>query len=136
MEKKNLKITSINELKNVANGELVELPGFTADTTFVARLKRPSLLVMAKAGKIPNSLLSQVNVLFTGGISTSMEKSEKNNKALIDLYDVMEIICKESFVEPTYDELVENGITLTDQQIIAIFMYTQRGVKSLENFRS
>lgn len=129
-----LKITSIEELKKVANGELVELPGFTEGVKFVARLKRPSMLAMAKMGKIPNSLLDSANKLFVG-VGNVMNNKSSNNDALIELFDIIEIICQESFVEPTYQELKDNGIELTDQQKLAVFAYTQRGVKSLENFR-
>ena len=130
----NLKVTSIDELKKMSSGELVELPGFVDGTSFVVRLKRPSLLIMAKTGKIPNGLLAQTNKLFTGGLNSVTKNSD--DEMLTELYNILEIVCKESLVEPTYNELVENGIELTDQQLLAIFSYTQRGVKSLENFRS
>lgn len=129
-----LKITSIEELKKVANGELVELPGFAEGVKFIARLKRPSMLAMAKSGKIPNSLLDSANKLFVG-VGNVVNNKSSNNDALTELYDIIEIICQESFVEPTYKELKDNGIELTDQQKLAVFTYTQRGVKSLENFR-
>lgn len=130
----NLKVTSIEELKKISKGELVELPGFVDGTNFVVRLKRPSLLIMAKSGKIPNGLLPQTNKLFTGGLNSVTKGND--DEMLTELFNILEIVCKESLVEPTYDELVENGIELTDQQLLAIFSYTQRGVKSLENFRS
>ena len=131
-----LKVTSIAELKKMANGEVVELPGFTDGTTFVARLKRPSMLAMAKTGKIPNNLLGAANKLFIGvGNVLNQNNSKANNDALAELFDIIEIICEECFVEPTYKDLKDNGIELTDQQKLAVFTYTQRGVKSLESFR-
>lgn len=131
-----LKITSIAELKKMANGEVVELPGFTDGTTFVARLKRPSMLAMAKMGKIPNNLLGAANKLFIGvGNVLNQNNSKANSDALAELFDIIEIICEECFVEPTYKDLKDNGIELTDQQKLAVFTYTQRGVKSLESFR-
>ena len=131
-----LKVTSIAELKKMANGEVVELPGFTDGTTFVARLKRPSMLAMAKTGKIPNNLLGAANKLFIGvGNVLNQNNSKANSDALAELFDIIEIICDECFVEPTYKDLKDNGIELTDQQKLAVFTYTQRGVKSLESFR-
>lgn len=131
-----LKVTSIAELKKMANGEVVELPGFTDGTTFVARLKRPSMLAMAKTGKIPNNLLGAANKLFIGvGNVLNQNNSKANSDALAELFDIIEIICEECFVEPTYKDLKDNGIELTDQQKLAVFTYTQRGVKSLESFR-
>lgn len=131
-----LKVTSIEELKKMAKGELVELPGFIDGTQFVARLKRPSMLAMAKTGKIPNNLLGAANKLFVGVGNVLNQNGKNNDDALNELFDIIEIICEESFVEPTYDDLKKNGIELTDQQKLAVFTYTQRGVKSLENFRS
>lgn len=132
-----LKVTSIEELKKIANGEIVELPGFTDGTNFVARLKRPSMLALAKTGKIPNNLLGAANKLFIGvGNVLNSTQNKKNDDALSELFDIIEVICEEAFVEPAYNELKENGIELTDQQKLAVFTYTQRGVKSLENFRS
>lgn len=132
-----LKVTSISELKKMANGEIVELPGFTDGTTFVARLKRPSMLALAKSGKIPNNLLGAANKLFIGvGNVLNSNNNKNNDDALSELFDIIEVICEECFVEPSYKELKDNGIELTDQQKLAIFTYTQRGVKSLENFRN
>lgn len=132
-----LKVTSIAELKKMANGEIVELPGFTDGTTFVARLKRPSMLALAKSGKIPNNLLGAANKLFIGvGNVLNSNNNKNNDDALSELFDIIEVICEECFVEPSYKELKDNGIELTDQQKLAIFTYTQRGVKSLENFRN
>ena len=132
-----LKVTSIEELKKMAKGEVVELPGFTDGTTFVARLKRPSMLAMAKTGKIPNNLLGSANKLFVGVSNVlNPNNSKASNDALTELFDIIEIICEECFVEPTYKDLKDNGIELTDQQKLAVFTYTQRGVKSLESFRS
>lgn len=132
----NVKVTSIEELKKMANGEVVELPGFTDGTTFNARLKRPSMLALAKLGKIPNNLLGAANKLFVGVGSVLQNNGKGNDDALTELFDIIEVICEESFVEPTYKQLKDNGIELTDQQKLAVFTYTQRGVKSLENFRS
>ncbi|MBO7695445.1 MAG: hypothetical protein J6T10_22700 [Methanobrevibacter sp.] len=134
-EEKVLKVTSIDELREISNGELVELPGFTSGTTFVARLKRPSMLGLVKTKRIPNSLLNEANKLFSGGVSKVTNTGIDNDKTMEQLMNILEIICEESFIEPTYKDLKENNIELTDEQLMAIFSYTQRGLKSLENFR-
>lgn len=130
----NLKITSIEELKEAMNGEIVELPAFDNNHRFVARLKRPSMLGMVESGNIPNSLLVQANGLFVSGPST-MVSNKMDENMMKDMRVIMEAICEESFVEPTYKQLKENGIKLTDEQYMFIFNYSQRGVKALENFR-
>lgn len=127
-----MKVTSIKDLREYAKGAVVELPEFAEGQPFVARLKRPSIMDMARSGKIPNALLVRANELFTN--SAGLNPSEEN--MMSELMDVMEAIAAESFVEPTYQEIKESGITLTDQQLMAVFNYTQNGVKALENFRT
>lgn len=127
-----MKITSIKDLREYAKGAIVELPEFAEGQPFVARLKRPSIMDMARSGKIPNALLVRANELFTN--SAGLNPNEEN--MMSELMDVIESIATEAFVEPTYQEIKESGITLTDQQLMAVFNYTQNGVKALENFRT
>lgn len=129
-----LKVTSISELKKMSLGEIVELPSFSENNKFFARLKRPSLLNMLKSGKIPNTLLSTANNLFESGIQKAID--EDDNGTLNALFDVLTIICEESFVEPKYNDLIKEGIELTDEQIMFVFNYSQNGVKALDSFRS
>lgn len=127
-----MQITSIEELVKSTKGEIVELPRFSNSTPFYARLKRPSLMNLVKKGKIPNQLLTSANSLFTkgaGGLNT-MDKDMLDN-----LFTVMELICEESFVEPSYTQLREAGIELTDEQMLFVFSYAQNGVQELNSFR-
>lgn len=127
-------ITSIEQLKEYMQGAIVRLPDFADGQEFYARLKRPSLLGMVKCGKIPNSLLTKTNELFVD--SESVGDNMQDEKLLSDMFDIMEIIAGETLVEPTFEELKENGIELTDQQMMFLFSYSQRGVNTLEQFRN
>ena len=126
-------ITSLSDLQSYSNGTIVRFPDFAEGQPFVARVKRPSMLMLAKMGKIPNALLNSATQLFTKG-GSGMDT--KNGKTLSDIYDICEVIVKASLVQPTYDEIIDSGMTLSDDQVMAIFNYTQSGVKALENFRS
>lgn len=126
-------ITSLSDLQSYSNGTIVRFPDFAEGQPFVARVKRPSMLMLAKMGKIPNALLNSATQLFTKG-GSGMDT--KNGKTLSDIYDICEVIAKASLVQPTYDEIIDSGMTLSDDQVMAIFNYTQSGVKALENFRS
>ena len=132
MDEKVIKITSIDELRVYKEGEVVELPPFAKNQPFCARLKRPSVLSLAKSGKIPNELLTSANALFEKG-SNSFNSSDK--EMLRKLFEVMEVICESSFLEPTYQEIKDAGIELTDEQIMFVFGYAQHGVRQLTNFR-
>ena len=129
MEEK--KITTIEELAEYSFGEVVELPPFGPDRPFVARMRRPSLLALAKTGKIPNTLLNQANKLFFGDKGNS--KIEED--ALKQTMGVIDILCEASFIEPKYSELRQAGIELTDQQYLFVFNYTQKGINDSSNFR-
>ena len=132
VNREQLVVTSIEQLKQYAQGEVIELPPFAPRQPFVAKLKRPSLLAMAKNGKIPNNLLVKTNELFMND-GTAVNASDDN--MLKEIFSVIDTIAEEVFVQPTYKEIKEAGIELTDEQMLFIFNYTQTGVKNLENFR-
>lgn len=125
-----LQITSLDQLAQYSQGQVVQFPDFGEGQPFVARIRRPSMLALAKTGRIPNSLLNTANGLFSGkGLS------EKNKSALSDLFQILDVICEDCFLEPTYHDLKEAGVELTDEQLMFIFNYTQKGTKALETFR-
>ena len=117
-----MKITKLEDLKKFNDGEVVELPAFDDSTPFVARLKRPSLLALCKAGAIPNQLLGAAQEIFEG-----RQKSNIKNYA-----DVLDVIISQALIEPAYDDVKD---VLTDMQRMAIFAYTQSGIKGLLPFR-
>lgn len=125
-------VTSLEQLKQYVNGNIVRLPDFAEGQPFIAKLKRPSILGMAKRGKIPNSLLVKTNELFVQSGSLDTEE----NSMMQEIYDVIDLIADETFVEPTYKEIKSTGIELTDEQMMFIFNYSQQGVKALESFRT
>ena len=126
-----LKITSIQDLQRYANGSVVELPPFAEGQPFVARIRRPSMLALVKSGKVPNALLSTANSLFLqGGVDS------KDEATMSQLFDMFDIICESCFLEPTFQQLKDAGIELTDDQYMFIFQFSQQGVKALDSFRS
>lgn len=126
------KVTSIEELRAAASGTIVELPPFAEGHPFYARLRRPSMLALVKGGKIPNELLTSANTLFVKGAG-SMNTLDED--LLNRLFGVMDVLCEAAFVEPTYAQIKEAGIQLTDEQITFIFGYSQNGVRELNSFR-
>ena len=125
------KVTSIQDFIKQSQGEVVELPGFTSEPVFVI-LKRPSLLGLVIQGKIPNALLTRTNELFSNDVG--IDPTDDNMMG--ELSEVLELIAGESFVEPTYQEIKDAGVELTDEQLMAVFNYSQKGIKGLESFRT
>ena len=124
-------ITSLKTLQEYAEGQVVELPPFGEGQPFVARICRPSMLILAKSGKIPNELLDTANNLFVNG----KPDIKKDLDVLSTVYDLLEVFCEACFLEPTYQELKDIGLQLTDEQLMFVFNYAQTGVRALEPFR-
>lgn len=122
-------VTDFSKLKKISDSKIVELPAFGDGTKFIAKLRRPSMLKLCKSGKIPNSLLNQATALFT-------DSNASRKVSITEIYDICEIICESAFVNPSYEEIKASGIELTDEQVMAVFQYTQGGVKALEKFRN
>ena len=130
MEYTNHQPTSIQDLVSYSQGQIVKLPDFSEGQPFYVRLRRPSMLSLMSNGKIPNSLVITANRLFNG-----KGMDDRNENSMSEVLQLLEVICESAFVEPSYKELKEAGVHLTDQQYMAVFNYTQEGVKALEPFR-
>lgn len=135
MEEK--KVCTLEDLKKAFGGEIVELPGTSSDyPTITVRLRRPSLLDMVKKGKIPNDLLEEANGLFAKGAQGMALSNVHNSDMMKNLCDILDVICEAAFVEPTYNDIKSAGIVLTDEQLLAVFNYTQNGVDALKQFHT
>ena len=128
----NIKVTSIDQLKLMSGGEIVKLPPFIQGQDFYAKLRRPSMLKLVQSGQIPNSLLRTANMLFSGGVNEELDRDDEFMK---DMFDLIDVLAGAVFVEPSWSELKQAEIELTDEQYMFIFNYTQEGVKQLEPFR-
>lgn len=123
-----MSITKIDEIKAK---QIIEVPlrGWGIDDVFNVKLKNFSLLEVASKGKIPNPLIGPVLGLFQGkGMEIETVEGLKTFKEVVDFF------CDVCLVEPTYKELKDNGINLTDDQRNAIYNFATRGAKSLIPF--
>lgn len=127
-----MKVTSMADLQAYSQGTIVRFPDFGEGQPFVARVRRPSMLVLAKSGKIPNSLLNTANQLFAKGGSGL---DEDDTKMLGQTYELMEMIAESALIEPSLADIKKAGMELSDDQMMAIFNYSQNGIKALESFR-
>ena len=127
-----IKVTSIDQLKLMSGGEIVKMPPFIQGQDFYAKLRRPSMLKLVQSGQIPNSLLRTANMLFSGGVDKELDRDDEFMK---DMFDLIDVLAGAVFVEPSWTELKNADIELTDEQYMFIFNYTQEGVKALEPFR-
>ena len=125
-------ITSIEDLEKYANGVILRFPDFSDGQPFVAKVKRPCLLAMVKSGRIPNQLLKTAEELFQGKLNTASKKGD--GEGLKNLMEICEIFAEASLVQPTYQQIKDAGMELTDAQLMAFFNYSQMGAKALKRF--
>lgn len=130
-----LRPTALSDIEKYKSGTMVELPPFGEGQPFIARLSRPSMLRLVKTGQIPNSLLNQATALFAKG-SNALNGGDKGSASVNDLFDVIEVVVESALLEPTLKDIRSVGMELSDDQLMAIFTYTQQGVKALEKFRT
>ena len=130
---KDLKISNINDLLKAKEGEVVQLPPFNGDVPFVARVKQPSLVKLIAGNSFPNELLTLAHAVFEGD-EKPLQKEMKTAKGLDKVYRTMEILAESALVEPTYQELKDAGIELTDLQLSSLMAYCQKGVEILKYF--
>lgn len=121
----------MDQFMNYAGGSELELPGFVAGENITVLVKRPSLIGLAASGKIPNPLLGVAAKLF----QSNLVETANDGKSFKDMAAVMNIIAKESLVEPSFKELEDAGVSLTDAQIVSLYTYAQTGVNTLKTFR-
>ena len=122
-------VTSLENLKKLSEGQEVELPGWDEEP-FICKLKRPSLLGLVEGGQIPNPLLNAAYILFNGA------KTQKDVLNLKEQKEILDIVARAAMVEPTYQQLKDIGLELTDLQLLDIYNFTQLGVRSLISFRT
>ena len=122
-----LKAITIEELKKVKT-QIIQISDFSGEGTFNVEVRRPSLLTLATSGNIPNELIGDVNDLFFG-------KKEEKDIEMSKLKEIYDGIVKATLVSPTFEELKENDIQLTEVQIGELYKYVVGGVKELKYFR-
>ena len=119
----NLQVTSLEKLKQVKQTQIVSLGKFEDGTELIAELKRPDMLAF-------------ITEVFNG-------KTETVNKATIDgdvtalkqLGELLEFLCEETLVNPSYKEIKEIGLTLPLEMKTTILTYVQAGIDGLKSFR-
>ena len=114
-------------LDAIKTSKIETIPGWFGETVEV-ELKRPSILALAAAGAIPNPLMKTARKLFYSGINPDGGDLAEEGRVLLE-------VAKAALVKPSFDELEAAGIELTDEQLIAIFQFTQLGAKALDRFR-
>ncbi len=118
---------SMYSLSDIKTSQVAAIPGWCGDTVEF-ELRRPSLLALAARGAITNPLMKTARKLFYSGLSPDSGDLEEEGRVLLE-------IARAALVSPSFEELEAHGIELTDEQLVAIFQFTQLGAKALDRFR-
>ncbi|MGL5507638.1 MAG: hypothetical protein ACRDB0_07035 [Paraclostridium sp.] len=131
-----MQVTSLEQLKQIKQYEVIELPPFNDGTPFIAEVKRPNLMNLVASKKIPNTLLSSAMSIFKGGVGGAATEAMEDAKALAELAGLMNVLAENTLVNPSCKDLKEANIELTEAQLVDIMNYMQGGVKALSTFRN
>jgi len=126
-------VTPLETIRLASRGKLVEIPGFAPGEVFRVRLRQPNLLTLVKLNRISNPLLAQILDAERRGVKPESGVTPEQIRMKAELDDVF---CEAAMVEPTYQELKECGVELTQEQMNKIVSFAQGGVAALESFRS
>lgn len=137
--------TSIDDLKRIGAQEQT-LPPFADGTPFVAKLKKVSIIDVARTGRIPNPLIKSIMQTIENKSTekSEQERQEENDNLEQELLndenaskslDFMMAVVETSLVSPTYKQIQDCGVSLTDEQIFAIFSYALGDMSVLSSFR-
>jgi hypothetical protein len=122
-------VTNILEAAGRYGAREVALPGWEQGCEFACKLRRPGLVNMAEAaGFVPNPLLNAIEELFFPAGGQTKLPPDQQARALYE-------IARYALTEPTMEELNRVGLTLTDEQYLAIYAFALKGVEGLARFR-
>ncbi len=113
------------DLEQLKKQQCIEynLQGWGITDTFKVKLKRINLMSLMATGKVPNPLIGTVVSLFKG----DKEFKADSNESIKELNQLANFFAEQALAEPTYKDLKENGIELTDTQLMAIYNYALQG---------
>ena len=130
-----MQVTSLEQLKNIKVTDIVNLGKFEDGTELIAEVKKPNLMQLMVEGKVPNTLMSAAMGMFKKGSGELVGKAVEDIDALKELVGMMEVFAEASLVNPSYQQIKDIGLHLTENQLIGILQFAQGGVKALEDFR-
>lgn len=109
--------------------EELKISGWKEDQEITVKVIKPNFYTMLSKNAIPNPLIPEMDKLFV--------KHDRSGHAKVDseFAKVLIEIAKNVLVEPSYEQLQENGIELTDDQLTELSWYATEGAHALVTFR-
>ncbi len=128
------KVTSLDEIREQTEPQLVELPGFRDGSIITVRLRVIDLTPHLMELQIGNPLLAEAQKLAKEGLSKDEIAGRLDGGTTAkEMLPLLDEIAKESLVEPTHAEITDIH-PLTLAQKLKIFEYAT-GLGDLRPFR-
>lgn len=120
---------NLQEMAEKYGPKVYVLSGWAPDEEFQVKLRRPTIYNMAAMGYIPNPIMGAVQTMFSGN-SQKIDAidARKQGEAVVAM-------AKFAMLEPTYQEVIDAGLMLTDDQLIEIYTFALGGAPALAAFR-
>lgn len=118
--------------KDIETTARIKVPGFINEKDeFEVEVKRITPTGLISKGKLNNPLYEKAyNLFFDREVKT---ETLEDKKATIEYYYA---IAEECLVNPTLEEIKEEGLELTDLQLVTLFQFSQGGLRGYESFRN
>jgi len=135
---------NIEELKNLAKGTIIAIPGYNEEDSINVRVKKIDFSKEMLNGKynlssfLTGSIIEELNNTSTDEEREEIIKKEavkEGGEVIEDMFPMLDNICKECLIEPTFEEF-EEVYPLTLNQKYAIFDWVLGGIRDLKPFRS
>lgn len=133
-----LQPTSLQELKELAKqaqGEVIEIPGFSDTQVLKVKVKAVSLVELVQCDILPNPLLITINSIIHRQQKGELLKGKDAAMAKKNMEQFTEIVYKAALVEPSYKDFKDAGIELNLIQKRIIAEYSIGDTSTYNRFR-
>lgn len=107
----------------------LEISGWGSGESITVKARRPSLYNMAAMGFIPNPIMGAMQAMFSG-VTAKVDAVDARKQG-----ECVIAMAKYALVEPTYQQIEEAGLKLTDDQLMEIYTFAIGGAAALAAFR-
>lgn len=132
-----MQVTSFEEMKAIAQGEVVEFAGFITGKPFKCRVRKISIEDFIMGDNVPNRLMGRVGEIFDTAVAIDEgEINKPTKKQKQDIEDLEDSILKVIMIEPKFEEVEKAGLKLSSAQRAQILDYGFGEVDKYSDFRS
>ena len=122
-------ITPLETMQTMTQPEEITLSGWRRGQEITVMVQKPNFYALLARGSIPNPLIPEMDKLFVRRDRKGY--AEPDIKFATTLVTIAEL----TLVEPSYQQLTDAGVELTDDQLTELSIYATSGAEALATFR-